>query len=69
MKNIEQENNLGNDRGRDSVAPRLFFLFFHSSLNSLHFWPFEPFKTPLGRLFIGKGSLWGSYSSPRWAET
>ena len=26
-----------------------------------------PFKTPLGCLYIGKGSLWGSCSSPRWA--
>ena len=36
-KNTEQENDLGNDRGRDSVAPQIHFLFFLSSLKSLHF--------------------------------
>ena len=34
----ETRNEVRNDRGRDSVAPRPHFLFFLSSLNSLNFW-------------------------------
>ena len=37
-KNTEQENDVGNDRGCNSVAPRLRFLFFLSSLNFFNFW-------------------------------
>ena len=44
-------------------------LSLFSSLNSLYLWTLEHFKTPLGHLFIGEGSLWGSCSSPRRAET
>ena len=37
MKNTKQENDVGNDRGRDLVAPWLCFLFFFlSSINSLN---------------------------------
>jgi len=36
-KNTEQENDVGNDRGCNSVAPRLRFLFFLSSLNFFNF--------------------------------
>ena len=54
MRNTKQENNVGNDHGRDSVAPQLRFFFFLSSLNSLNYWTLEPLKTPLAWLFIGK---------------
>ena len=41
MRNMEQENDVGSDHGRDSVVPQLRFFFFLSfsffSLNSLNF--------------------------------
>jgi len=56
MRDTKQENDVGNDHGRDLVAPQLrfpsFFLFFPSF--SFFFQLLKPSTPPSAWLFIGK---------------